>query len=101
VSIGPYPRIPYKPLPERPPEFRKALHEVAMAEVRRIRGLGLNEPRFVIMRADGTVRREFRDDSVASIVELAHELQDSDDPDYRKRLERARRLLAKDKPTCA
>ncbi len=51
---------------------------------------------FVIVSADGTVRRAFKGTDPATVVELACELQCEGDHDYSLRLAEARRLLEED-----
>jgi hypothetical protein len=51
---------------------------------------------FVIVSADGTIRRTFKGTDPATVVELACELQCEGDHDYSLRLAEARRILAED-----
>ena len=51
---------------------------------------------FVIVRADGTVRRTFKGATAKNIIELACELQSDEDPTFEKRLEHARKALVED-----
>jgi hypothetical protein len=51
---------------------------------------------FVIVAADGSIRRTFQGQDAATMIELACELNCEDDEDYSKRLAEARRLLRED-----
>ncbi len=54
---------------------------------------------FVIVSADGTIRRTFKGTDPATVVELACELQCEGDENYSLRLAEARRLLDEEDPT--
>lgn len=51
---------------------------------------------FVIISADGTVRKVFKGTDPSTVVELACQLQCEGDQDYSLRLAEARRLLQED-----
>jgi hypothetical protein len=51
---------------------------------------------FVIVSADGTIRKTFKGADPATVVELACELRCENDHDYSLRLAEARRLLRED-----
>jgi hypothetical protein len=51
---------------------------------------------FVIVAADGSIRRTFKGTDAATVIELSCELRCADDSDFTKRIAEARRLLTED-----